>query len=155
MSSNKRKFNPIYTNLFTPWWRKNFKIKNLVSTWHANIVFFFFVFLIFNFISPNFCHWDSFFLRGKTEFTVTETIIFPFFFVNKQPIFLSQWPFSLFVAKTCLSDRIFSEIFFDCGGLTNLWVTFRNYFFTQKTVWKTLLSSVFDTFLSQKKNSQM
>ena len=52
------------------------------------------------------------FLEGAHEFTVTKTIIFPFFFVNKQPIFLSQWPFSLFVGKTCLSDCIFPELFF-------------------------------------------
>ena len=57
------------------------------------LFFFFFVFLIFNFISPNVCHWDIFFWRGATEFAVTETIIFPFFFVNKQPIFLSQRPY--------------------------------------------------------------
>ena len=50
-----------------------------------------------------------FFLEGATEFTVTETIIFPFFFVNKQPIFLSQRPYFL-------------------------QVTFGNSFFTQKAV---------------------
>ena len=130
--------------------KKSFVSAKLTDKRNILLFCFFFVYLIFNFISPNVCHWDMFFWRGATEFTVTETIIFPFFFVNKQPIFLSQWPFSLF-AKICLSDRIFPENFFACGGLTNLWVTFRNYFFTQKTVWKTLLSSVFDTFLSKKR----
>ena len=109
--------------------------------------------------------------------SVTETIIFPFFFfVNKQPIFLFQWPFSLFVGKTCISDSIFPEIFFACGGLTkfkktchsdrifaetfsafsgliNLRVAFRNSFFSQKTVSKTLplLSGVFQTAFWVKK----
>ena len=103
---------------------------------------------------------------------------FFFFFVFQEkikfPIFLSQWPFSLFVAKTCLSDRIFPEFFFACGeltkfektchsdrifaenffacgGLINLWVTFGNSFFTQKTVTKTLLSNVFQTAFWVKK----
>ena len=115
--------------------------------WWELLFFFFFIFLIFNFISPNVCHWDMFFWRGATKFTVTETIIFPFLFVNKQLIFLSQWPFSLFVAKTCLSDRIFTQNFFACGGLINFWVTFGNSFFTQKAVWKTppRNGSVFET----------
>ena len=109
------------------------------------LFFFFFVFLIFNFLFPNVCHWDMFFWRGTTEFTVTETIIFPYFCKINNLIFLSQWPFSLFVGKTCLSDRIFLEIFFTYGWLINLWVTFGNSFFTQKAVWTTLLSSVFQT----------
>ena len=106
--------------------------------------------------------------RRKKE----KLLFFFFFFVFQEkikfPIFLSQWPFSLFVAKTCLSDRIFPEFFFACGGLTkfektchsdrifaenffacggliNLRVTFGNSFFTQKHVSKTLLSSVFQT----------
>ena len=105
-------------------------------------------------------------------------ILFVFFFVFQEkikfPIFLSQWPFSLFVAKTCLSDRIFPEFFFACGGLTkfektchsdrifaekffacgrliNLRVTFGNSFFTQKTLSNTLLSSVFQTAFWVKK----
>ena len=80
---------------------------------------------------------------------------FVFFFVFQEkikfPIFLSQWPFSLFVAKTCLSDRIFPEFFFACGGLINLRVTFGNSFFTQKTASKTLLSSIFQTAFWAKK----
>ena len=48
-----------------------------------------------------------------------KTIVF-FFFVFQEKIkfriFLSQCPFSLFVGKACLSDRIFSENFFVCGG---------------------------------------
>ena len=77
------------TLLFSGFFESNF-----LENWHL-LLFFFFVFLIFNFISPNVCHWDMFLWREATEFAVTETIIFPFFFVNKQPIFLSQWLFSL------------------------------------------------------------
>ena len=94
-------------------------------------------------------HWDVLFWRGATLFTVTETIIFPFFFVNKQPIFLSQWPFSLF-AKTCLSDRIFPEIFFASSG----WLIYELHLgilFLLKKVSKTLLSSVFQTVFWVKK----
>ena len=78
-----------------------------------------------------------------------------FFFVFQEkikfPIFLPQWPFSLFVGKACLSDRIFSEFFFACG-LINLRGTFGNSFFTQKAaVWKTLPISVFHTAFWVKK----
>ena len=95
---------------------------------------------------------ETYFFGGKQQnLPSLRQLSFHFFFVNKQPIFLSQWPFSLFVAKTCLSDRIFAEKFFACDGLINLWVTFGNSFFTQKAVWKTLLSSVFETVFWVKK----
>ena len=51
-----------------------------------------------------------------------------------------------------LSQRpYFCRTFFACGGLINLRVTFGNSFFTQKAVWKTLLSSVFETVFLVKK----
>ena len=92
-------------------------------------------------ISIGFCFFCSFFF----------VVFFVFQEKIKFPIFLSQWPFSLFVGKTCLSDRIFPEKFFACSGLINLRVTFGNSFFTQKAVWKTILSSLFQTAFWVKK----
>ena len=106
------------------------------------IVFSFFVFLIFNFISPNVCHWDVFFLEGRNWIYHHWDNYFSIFFVTKQAIFLSQWPFSLFVGKTCLSNRIFSEMFFACG-LINWRVTFGNSFFTQKSCLKDISRQLF------------
>ena len=103
-------------------------------------------------------------VSNKKKHKKRERILFFLFFVFhekiKFSIFLSQWPFSLFVTKTCLSDRIFpefffawgwltkfektchsdsifSENFFACGGLIILRVTFENSFFTQKVVGQT------------------
>jgi len=70
---------------------------------------------------------DTFFFGGKQL-----TLSFHFFLITKQLIFLSEWPFSLFVEKTCLRDRISLEIVFACGGLINLRITFGNSFSTQK-----------------------
>ena len=119
--------------------------------WKYLIVFFFFVFFNFQFYFPKclslrhvFLEWSNWICRHWDNYL-------SIFFVNKQPILLSQWPFSLFVAKTCLSDRICAEYSFACGGLINLWITFRNSFFTQKAVWKTLLSSFFETVFWVKK----
>ena len=59
-------------------------------------------------------------------------ILFLFFFsFFKKPIFLSQWPFFLFVRKTFLGDRIFPIICFACGGLTKIWenLSRRPYFY--------------------------
>ena len=66
------------------------------DTYRLLYCFFFFVFLIFSFISPNVCHWDMFFWRGETEFTITETIIFPLFLQIYNQFF-------------CLSDRFLSS----------------------------------------------
>jgi hypothetical protein len=92
-----------------------------------------------------------------------QACFFCFFFVFQEKIkfsiFLSIWPSSLFVAKTCLSDRIFPQIFvacggltkfeknchsdhfFACGGLINLRIRLRNFFS--------------DSFLSEKSNPEM
>ena len=60
--------------------KKRFVSAKLSDKRNILLFCFFFVYLIFNFISPNVCHWDMFFWKEATEFTVTETIIFPFFF---------------------------------------------------------------------------
>ena len=66
------------------------------------------------------------------------------------PKFFSPAAGWLNLKKTCLSDRIFPGNFFACGRLINLRVTF-GILFTQKAVWKTPLSSVFQTAFWVKK----
>ena len=58
--------------------------------------------------------------RQGPEGSRAEVLFFFFSFSKKKliSIFLSQWPLSLFITKTCLSDRIFPEMFFAWGGLT-------------------------------------
>ena len=57
------------------------------------------------------------FIHVKIPYNVS-VLFFLFRFQEKIkfPIFLSQWPFSLFIGKTCLSDCVFSGFFFACAG---------------------------------------